>query len=333
MLHFENPFAFLFLLSIPLYYLLRKFGILVKISFPLTISDWNGKTFSWNASVFKVARIVSTAFFILGYFSLIVAWASPVILKQEKVFTSKGSEIVFVLDTSPSMAAKDVGVDTRLNIAKNAIKQMIENMQGTSFGLVALGSEAAIIVPPTTDYDFFKIRLNNLKIGEMGEGTALGTGISSAVLHLSNSQAPKKSIILLTDGENNAGVIHPKTASRLAKEKNIKLYIIGIGTKGTVPLEYTDVKTGKRYSGYLDSNFDDNFLRTLALETDGSYFSSENVYALTDALSYAAKKEKTVQSFFYKNSKEKYFSYALQVALLAFVMSWVLRRLYMKELI
>lgn len=332
MLQFENPFAFLFLLVIPLFFILRKLKFFVHVSFPLTISDWEGKTFNAMQTGMKTAKVISRVFFISAFCLLAAALASPVISRQEKVFTSRGAEIIFLVDISPSMAATDIAEGTRLDVAKQSIAAITDKMEGTAFGLVAMASDAASLVPPTMDHAFFLNQLNSLVIGTLGEGTAIGTGLSTAVYHLFSSNAPKKILVLLTDGDNNAGIVHPKTAAKLAKENDIILYVVGIGTKGTVPIEHVDIESGKRYSGFLDSNFDENFLAELASISGGRYFSAENLYSLQNALDFATLKENVVQSFYYKASKKEYYKPVLFAALLLFALSWIIRRLYMKEL-
>jgi Ca-activated chloride channel family protein len=332
MLQFENPLAFLFLLVIPLFFVLRKLKFFVHVSFPLTISDWEGKTFNAMQAGMKVARNLSRIFFIGAFCLVVTALASPVISRQEKVYTSRGTEIVFVVDISPSMAATDIAEETRLSVAKQAIASITDKMDGASFGLVAMATDAASVVPPTMDHEFFLSQLNSLSIGTLGEGTAIGTGLSTAVYHLASSEAPKKILVLLTDGDNNAGIVHPKTAAKLAKENGITLYVVGIGTKGTVPIEHVDVETGKRYSGFLDSSFDENFLSELASVSGGKYFSAENIYSLQSALEFATVKENVVQSFYYKSSSKEFYKSVLDLALLLFALSWIIRRFYMKEL-
>lgn len=333
MLQFENPYAFLFILTIPIFYILRKIKFLNPISFPTILSDWEGKTFCFKNNSQKIAKIFSCIIFYVGFISLIIAFASPVFIKKQKVFTTKGSEFIFVIDTSPSMAALDIGKSSRLQIAKDKITSLIKNMTGSTFGLVALGSEAASIVPPTMDYDFFNTRLNSLQIGELGDGTAIGTGLSTAAYHLVTSKAPNKIIILFTDGENNAGIIHPNTAAKIIKDNQIKLYTVGIGTKGLVQIEYTDQKTQKRYSGFMESNFDEELLRNIALDCEGNYFFCENTESLEEALKHISNKETIIQNFFYKNIKEKHYETFLIYSVIAFLISWIIRRLYMKELI
>ena len=126
---------------------------------------------------------------------------------MSKVFTSLGADIVFVLDTSPSMAAKDVDNNTRINAAKESIKAIAGENKGFRYGIVVFGSEASVLIPPTNDEVIFSQRLNDCQIGLLGDGSAIGDGLSTAVCHLLSSSAPKKYIILLTDGENNAGTI------------------------------------------------------------------------------------------------------------------------------
>ena len=122
MILFENPQAFFFLFSIPLLYILRHLGIFSRISFPLTISYWDGKTFVYRDNFTKIASIVTHFLANAAYVSLVLALANPIIRHQEKIYTSRGTDILFVLDISPSMAARDISLSsgqlTRLEAAK-----------------------------------------------------------------------------------------------------------------------------------------------------------------------------------------------------------------------
>ena len=219
--------------------------------FSFSFADWNGRAFEWKSSVGTTVRFMSKTLFALGYFALVAALAEPTVLEKEKLFMSRGADVVFVVDTSPSMAALDIAGASRLQAAKQAISLLARENKGISYGLVACASQAALLVPPTLDQKTFFERLAAMSVGEMGDGSALGVGISTAVYHLESSAAPVKIIVLLTDGENNAGAVHPNTAAALAKDNGILLYIAGIGTKGSVPIEYTDPASGKIYSGYF----------------------------------------------------------------------------------
>ncbi|MBE6350112.1 MAG: VWA domain-containing protein [Spirochaetaceae bacterium] len=330
---FQYPSAFFLLLGIPLIYILRGLGVFSKIAFPLVLSDWQGKPFVWSRPLDKIAKFLSSIFFLIGYISLIIAVADPVTVKQDKIYTSKGTDILFIVDTSPSMMAMDIGGTTRLDVAMQSIKNLVPESGGTSFALVAMASEAALVVPPTTDKEIFFNRLNSLKAGDLGDGTAIGSGIITGVYHLSASFAPKKCIVLITDGENNAGSVHPETAARLAKEKDIGIYVLGIGTRGSVPIEYVDPVSGQVYSGFLDSQFDSTGLEKIASETNGRYFGIETTSSLATALSIITEREQSVQSFYLKNTEKSYYDVFLGITMIAFIVAWVIRRIYLGELI
>ena len=282
---FQNPAAFLMLLLIPALYIFRKTGIFTRFSFIVTFSDWNGKAFEWNKPVRNISSVLSKVAALTAFVFVVIAFSQPVLYKQERVYTSRGTDVVFVIDVSPSMAAKDIGGLRRLDAAKNAILEIVEMNSGATFGAVAMAQESAIVIPPTIDRKVFSERLNSLAIGQLGNGTALGTGLSTAVFHLSGSQAPKKCIVLVTDGENNAGSIHPETAAELAKRNNITVYILGVGTSGSVPIEYIDPKTGQVHSGYYESEFDTSGLESIAQSAGGRYFGIESTAQLSQSLS------------------------------------------------
>ena len=333
MLRFENPFAFLLIAAVPVFLILRKMGILRKIEFPLTLSDWNGYSFSWKDSTAGVVSFLSRLLMIIGFLLCVTAYARPVISKPEKIYTSRGSDIVFVVDVSPSMGALDIGNSTRLEASRQTITSIVTSLTGTSFGIVAMASDAVLVVPPTVDTGFFLNRLNALTVGELGDGTAIGTGLAMAVYHLMDSNAPKKTIILLTDGENNSGAIHPLTAAKLAAENGITLYTVAVGTQGTVPVEYTDQATGKLISGYMESAFDDTMLRSLASAAGGMCYSAESYRTLSETLVSVSEQETVVQSYKYENKSEPLHFVFFISAAACFILTWCLKRLYLKEIL
>lgn len=328
---FDNPAAFLFLLAIPLLYILRKLKIFKRIAFPLTLSDWKGRAFEWDGRFGSFLEVSSDILCILGYICLVFAFAEPVIHHHEKIYTSRGADIMFVLDTSPSMAAKDIANMTRLEAARRGIHTLVNSNRGASFALIAMASEAAAVVPPTNDSEFFLNRLDSLVIGGLGEGSAIGTGLSSAVYHLIASSAPKKCIVLITDGENNAGSVHPETAARLARENNITLYAFGIGTRGSVPIEYIDPKTGQVHSGYYESEFDTSGLESIAQSAGGRYFGIESTAQLSQSLSLISQRENVTQTFHYKTVVEKLYKKFILLATVLFVIAWIIKRFFLKE--
>lgn len=337
MIQFENPQAFFFLLALPALYILRNLGIFSQISFPLTISDWGGKTFTYKNTIAKIVGFFSQVYAVLGFIALVTALANPIIRHQEKIYTSRGTDILFVLDTSPSMAARDISLAneqvTRLEAAKIGIRTLTSAEKGACYGLVAMASEAACIVPPTNDIELFLKRLSDLNVGEFGEGSAIGIGLSTAIYHLSGSNAPKKCIVLITDGENNAGSIHPETAANLAAENGITLYTFGIGTKGSVPIEYIDPKTGKIHSGFYESDFDKTPLEEISMLANGKYFGIESTAALSSALAEISRREDSVQSFHYRFSDNNCYGFFLFMTVILFFSAWFIRRVMLSEVL
>ena len=333
MLEFQNPAAFFLFLLIPLLYLLRYLKIFRQITFVAVLSDWNGKAFVLSGKIRKLLSILAKVVIFLGFASVITALADPVITRQEKVYTSLGTDIVFVIDTSPSMAAKDVGGLTRLDSAKETIRSVTAEYDGCRFGMVVLGSEASVFVPPTADINLFKGRLEDVKVGILGNGSAIGDGLSTAVCHLVSSSAKKRTIILLTDGENNAGQIHPETAAALASENDIPVYVIGIGTKGTVPIEYVDPLNGKVYSGYLDSSFNSASLRRIAAMTNGRYFEVTTVQEFQHTFETVIKTESVVQNYTFRTVTQSCFKKILLIAILLLCAGWFIKRIILREML
>jgi Ca-activated chloride channel family protein len=146
---------------------------------------------------------------------------------------------------------------------------------------VSFSREAALRVPPTFDKNTFLERLESLQIMSLGDGTAIGMGVAVAALHLDKSSADQGIIVLLTDGENNAGEIQPESAAEIAASLGIKIYVIGIGTQGEVPIEYTEPETGILKKGMFNSRFNEQLLADIAESANGRYFSAKSPGALT----------------------------------------------------
>ncbi len=333
MIAFENPAAFLWLLLLPILFFLRALKIFVPLTLPLVLGDWHGKYFSWKKNLRYFVSVLVTLLALLAFVFAIIAAAEPVVHHQEKVYSSRGSDILFVLDTSPSMAAQDIGTGNRIQAAKQAIRMLVQNNTGASVGLVEMARDAALVVPPTIDRSLFLNKLDSIVVGELGDGTAIGIGLSCAIFHLESSSAPKKTIVLITDGENNYGAIHPFTAAHLAKEKNISLYILGLGTNDTVPLEYVDPKTGRVYSGFLESHYDSAAVAQIALEANGKFFQIENMSSLIQALDSVSKNEGVVQSYQIKNTDKKYNSVFIFIAGILILIAIFLKRICLQEVL
>jgi len=230
-----------------------------------------------------------------GIFLLCVAAAGPVMRVSETVWLNRGADILFVLDISPSMAAVDMDGSNRFNAARKLLKDFAERRPSDGIGLVATGNDAALLLPPTTDRGLLAARLDNLRIGEMGNGTALGMGLAIAAYHLEKSKAPRRAAVLISDGENNAGAIHPETAAAMLKEINASLWVIGVGSGGEVPVDYVDPFTRMRRTGMIDSGYDRDALARIAASGGGTWIQAPSAGAFAAAFARVDEREALVR--------------------------------------
>lgn len=231
---------------------------------------------------------------LLGLLFLFIADAGPFFISTETVWLNRGMDIIFVVDVSPSMAALDLGSRSRFSLARNLIADFAAGRPSDAIGLVGVGSDAALLLPPTVDRQSLFSRLETLRIGELGDGTALGMGLALGGLHIKDSLAPRKAVILLTDGENNAGAIHPETAAEVLPPLGASLWVIGIGSGGEVPIDYLDPLTKVRRTGIFDSRFDPETLKAIARKGEGIYLPAPSAEALSQAFSRINEQEMTI---------------------------------------
>ena len=231
----------------------------------------------------------------LGVVLLFLSAAGPAVKKTEVVWLNRGADIVFILDVSPSMAALDMDGKSRFAAAKTLIADFSQKRQSDNIGLIAMGNEAALLIPPTTDREALNIRLVQLQVGEFGDGTALGMGLSVAAYHLDKSDARQKIAVLITDGENNAGAIHPDTAASMLRDIDVSLWVIGLGSMGEVPIDYIDPYTKVRRTGIFDSRYDTESLRRLSIVGGGLFIYAPTVDNFVSAFSQLDDDEFTVR--------------------------------------
>ena len=230
-----------------------------------------------------------------GVFLLFASAAGPTVKSTETVWLNRGADIIFILDTSPSMAALDMDGKNRFTAAKTLLGEFVQKRLSDNVGLVAVGNDAALLVPPTADREAFNLRLDQLKIGEFGDGTALGMGLATAAYHLEKSNAVRKAAILVTDGENNAGAIHPETAAAMLRDMNVSVWVIALGSAGEVPIDYTDPYTKIRRTGLFDSRFDAESVRRLSAAAGGTYIAAPSAEAFAKAFSQLDDVEMTIR--------------------------------------
>jgi len=224
----------------------------------------------------------------------IVALAQPRLTKSETKVTASGVDIVVAIDMSGSMQSEDFEINgepaNRLVMAKDVLKKFIEKRPSDRIGLVAFATQAYIAAPMTLDHDFLLKNLERLQIGTIDESqTAIGSGLSTAINRLRDLKSKSKIVILMTDGQNNAGKIERMTAAEAAQTLNVKVYTIGVGTRG---MGKVPVFMGGRKVGYRPQpvDIDEDTLQKIANMTKGKYYRADNsekfksIYAEIDKL-------------------------------------------------
>jgi len=267
-------------------------------------------------------------FELTGIFLLFFSAAGPSIKTSETVWLNRGADIIFILDVSPSMAAIDMDGKNRFSAGIVLLEDFASRRPSDSIGLVAVGDDAALFLPPTTDREALKTRLEQLQIGELGDGTALGMGLAVASYHLEKSNAKRKVAVLLTDGENNSGAIHPETAAGFIREIGASFWVIAIGTAGEVNIDYTDPYTKIRRVGVFDSRYDTESLRRLSATGGGTFLLASSADAFSSAFSQLDSSEITVQRSRIINRKRSvFFHFFIPAVLLIITVKFTRRNL------
>ncbi len=302
---FHSPEFLWLLIAIPLlaiwYFFVRK-----KDTAVLTISSVKG--FNPKGSFLPMLKPILYIFRLLALAFLLVALARPQnVAVTSKIKANKGIDIVMAIDVSASMLAKDLKPN-RLEALKQVATNFVNRRPNDRIGIVVYAGESFTQTPITSDKGIVKRTISEIRWGQLEGGTAIGMGLGSGVNRLKDSKAKSKVIILLTDGVNNTGNIDPKTATELAKELNIKVYTIGIGTNGTADFPYAkDPRTGQLQFRKQQVEIDEELLNFIAEETEGQYFRATDNTKLQEIYNEIDKLEKTkIEELKYTSFEEKY---------------------------
>jgi len=315
-LELTNPEFLWLLLLIPLvgiwYFVMRK-----KDTARLKIANTEGFAEQSLLAKFKPLLYVLR---LLALASLIVAMARPRNVEvSKKTKTTRGIDIVMAIDVSASMLAKDLRPN-RLEALKGVATNFVNKRPNDRIGIVVYAGESFTQTPITSDKRIVINTIRKLRWGDLEGGTAIGMGLGSAVNRLKDSKAISKVIILLTDGVNNSGFVDPRTATELAKELDIKVYTIGLGTNGTAQFPVARDASGKLIFRMQPVEIDEELLKYIAKQTDGKYFRATDNEKLASIYDEINKLEKTeVEEFKYYNYQEKYRSLILLGGLLIFL--------------
>lgn len=327
-LTFANPyFLWLLLVLIPMvaYYIYRTMqgGATIQMS---TIAGVvrAPKTFRYYLRHAPfVLRCVAMAL-------LIVAMARPQDVENNSKSNTEGIDIVLAIDISGSMLARDFKPD-RMTAAKDVAGSFIADRYGDRIGLVAFAGESFTQSPLTTDQGTLQTMLSRIRSGVIQDGTAIGDGLATAINRLRESDAKSKVVILLTDGVNNSGQIAPITAAEIAKNQGIKVYTIGVGSKGMAPYPAVDM-FGNQSFVQMEVEIDEETLTTIAKTTGGEYFRATDkvkLKAIYDQINQLEKSKVEVSE--YTTYHEKYLLWALG-GLLILLLEYIFRTLILKRL-
>jgi Ca-activated chloride channel family protein len=243
--------------------------------------DWVDKV---RKSIFIAYGLILTCF--------ILALSKPFFKNSEEALNFKykyGIDLILAMDVSASMLARDFEPD-RLAVSKEMAKRFVDSRFGDRIGLVIYEGEAITACPATLDYEVLKNQIDLIQPGNLEGGTAIGTGLGTAVTRLRSDLLKSKVIILLTDGSNNSGSMTPETAATLAKEKNIRVYTVGIGTNGMAPMPVM-TPFGVEYQD-MPVEIDEATLQNIAQITGGKYFRATDEATLRDIYKEIDKLEK-----------------------------------------
>ena len=288
MITFANPWCLLLLLIIPAiiaYYIYNRKRLTAEIRFSST------KVFQEMPKNYKhYLRYLPLALHLLALAALIIAIARPQKSDSWSNQTTEGIDIVMSVDISSSMLAEDLKPN-RLRAAKKVATEFISSRRNDNIGLVVFAGESFTQCPLTINHAELINLLNGIESGMIEDGTAIGSGLATAVNRIKDSKAKSKVIILLTDGSNNRGQIAPSTAGEIAKSFGIRVYTIGVGTRGMAPYPF-QTPYGVQYQD-VEVDIDEESLKNIAETTGGEYFRATDTKSLSSIYREIDKLEKT----------------------------------------
>lgn len=319
-----NPEYFFLLILVPVFalYLLWKY---FKKSVPSLVfsSLANLKSIEGN---YRTLLVWFTPFLYATAFVLfVIALARPQIQNTTVEQSAEGIDIVISIDISSSMLAEDI-TPNRIIAARELAADFIDRRVSDRIGINVFARESFTVVPPTLDYRLVKDLLETVDLGMVRDGTAIGMGIATSVNRLRNSRAESKVIILLTDGMNNAGEIDPVTAGEIAASFGIRIYAIGVGTRGTAPYPIDDPIFGRRYQN-VPVEIDEEMLQHIAGITGGRYWRATDLESFREVYQEIDELERTeIEEIIYVDYEDKYPPYLLS-GIVIFIVGFINERL------
>lgn len=265
----------------------------------------------------------------LSGIALLLALAGPYYSMSRESRSGEGIDIFMAMDISGSMLAKDFEPN-RLVVAKNVASSFVARRPFDRIGIAAFAGEAYTLSPLTTDKNILQEFIRQLEVGQLEDGTAIGMGLSTAINRLDSSLSESRIIILLTDGDNTTGYIDPRTAMEIAKQKGIKVYTIGVGSKGEAPMPFA-LQNNEVVYRMSKVNLNESLLRDIAQTTGGQYFRAQSADELEDIYSEIDALEKSEVQVNVYTRKEPAFEFFALFSLTAILLHLFLNHLIIKS--
>lgn len=325
-LSFAHPWMFLLLLAIPLLlwwqYRKRNTQPALRVTTLAGIQNVKPSTRVRMRPLLTVLRVLSLVF-------LTIALARPQSSNINETIDSDGIDIMLSIDVSGSMLAEDLKPN-RIEAAKKVALDFIDSRPTDRIGLVIFSGESFTQCPITIDHDVLKTQLSAIRSGLLVDGTAIGEGLATAVDRIRTSNGKSRIIILLTDGVNNQGKIGPELALEIAKAYKIRVYTIGVGTRGEAL--YPMPTPNGIIKQMVPVEIDEALLQKISGETGGRYFRATNNASLQSIYKEIDKLEKTkVEISSFKQYAELFFPFAM-AAIVCLLLEAVLRYTYFRSL-
>lgn len=314
MMSFANPqYLWLFLVYIPIIlWYIKKQRVAEPTLKVSTLLPFEKVGTSWKAYL----RHVLFAMRLLAIGCLIIILCRPQTYDRWSTSETEGTDIVIALDVSTSMLARDFKPD-RFEAAKDVASQFISGRESDNIGMVIFAGESFTLVPMTTDKTVLLNYIQDISMGMLEDGTAIGDGIATSINRIKNGKAKSKSIILLTDGSNNTGVVAPLTAAEIAKNLGIKIYTIGVGSNGEALYPVGMNYYGKMEYQKLPVVIDEGTLRSVASMTGGKYYRATSKNVLKEIFKDIDQLEKTqLDVKNYSHTEDDYMKWAVLLFML-----------------
>ncbi|HWY99382.1 MAG TPA: VWA domain-containing protein [Bacteroidia bacterium] len=301
------------ILPLVAFYIFRNNYAVADISIPL---PWKTESMPKTNTYKNYLRHVLFGLRMLVVGLLIVIIARPQSSTSYKNITSEGIDIIIALDISGSMLSKDFNPN-RIEAAKSVASNFIESRPQDKIGLVIFSGQAFTQCPLTTDHAVIKNLFAQVHTGMVDDGTAIGDGLATAVSRIKDDKVKSKVIILLTDGVNNTGSVAPLTAAEIAKVFGVRVYTIGVGTKGKALSPVSQLPDGTFQYAMTDVEIDEALLQQIATGTGGQYFRATDNASLGKIYKEIDKMEKSrIEEKDYTDRSEEFLPFALAAFIL-----------------